>query len=141
MSSQPTRWILFILLITGVGLFSEALYQKSIPLIDHIDLRSKTPTHFVTRDLSTLSNTGKLPKYFFQLKNIKWSYYDEELKQQIPVESLPFKTTSNGLYNLEVDAFSSSQKTPKVTIIQMSLIEIKSGNKVWELSRNYEIKK
>ncbi len=77
--------------------------------------------------------------YIFQLKNIKWSYHDKELKTQIPTETFPFKTTLGGQYNLDIDAFSSKKESSKIVILQLNLIEIKSGDKVWELSRNYEI--
>jgi hypothetical protein len=135
--SSATRWIFFILLVAGIGLLSESLYQKFIPSVDQIEMQSQS--HFVSRDFYEMYKKGQVPKYFFQLRNIKWSYYDEELKSQIPQESLPFKTSTGGAYNLEVDAFSSPQKTSKIAVLQMSLIEVKTGNKVWELSRNYEI--
>lgn len=136
-SHQITKWILFILLVTGMGLLSESLYEKFIPSIDQIEMHSQS--HFVSRDLYEMYKKGQLPKYFFKLKNIKWSYYDDNLKNQIPENSIPFKTSASGTYNLEIDAFSSLQKESKITVLQMSLIEIESGNKIWELSRNYEI--
>jgi hypothetical protein len=136
-SPQTTKWILFLLLLTGVGLLSESLYEKFIPSVTQIEMQSQS--HFVSRDLYEMYKKGEIPKYFFQLKNIKWSYYDEELKKQIPMESIPFKTSMAGAYNLEIDAFSSSKKTSKIAVLQMNLIEVKSGNKIWELSRNYEI--
>lgn len=137
LASHPTKWIFFLLLIAGIGFLSESLYQNFVPSIEQIEMNSQS--HFVSRDLYQMYKKGQVPKYFFQLKKIKWSYYDEELKLQIPEESIPFKTVLNGLYSLEVDAFSSPQDDSKIAILQMSLIEIQSGNKVWELSRNYEI--
>ena len=136
--TNPTKWILFILLITGIGLLSESLYQNFIPSVEQIEMHSQS--HFVSRDFYRLYKKGEIPKYFFQLKNIKWSYHDDELKDQIPEESIPFKTSIGGLYNLEVDAFSSIQKNSKIAVLQMNLIEVKTGNKIWELSRNYEIR-
>ncbi len=135
--SGLTKWILFLLLVTGVGLLAESFYQNSVPSVQHIEMQSQS--HFVSRDLHQLHKQGQIPKYFFQLKNIKWSYHDEDLRKDIPEESIPFKANASGLYNLEVDAFSSQQKTSKIAVIQMNLIEVKTGNKIWELSRNYEI--
>ena len=132
-----TNWILFLLLVTGVGLLAESFYQNSVPSVQHTEMQSQR--HFVSRDLHQLYKKGQIPKYFFQLKNIKWSYHDEDLRKDIPEESIPFKATASGLYNLEIDAFSSQQKTSKIAVIQMNLIEVKTGNKIWELSRNYEI--
>lgn len=136
--SQPIKWILFLLLLTGIGLLSESVYQKFVPSVEQIEMQSQS--HFVSRDLYAMYKKGQIPKYFFQLKNIKWSYYDEDLRTEIPEGSIPFKTSIRGAYNLEIDAFSSPQKSSKIAVLQMSLIEIKSGNKIWELSRNYEIK-
>ena len=101
--------------------------------------QSQFENHFVSRDLHEMYRKGQIPKHFFNLKSIKWSYYDSELKTQIPEEVLPFKASSTGAYNLEIDAFSSPKKTSKIAVLQMNLIEVKTGNKIWELSRNYEI--
>ncbi len=135
--SRLTKWILFILLVTGIGLLSESFYQNSVPSIQQIEMQSQS--HFVSRDFHQLNKKGQIPKYFFQIRNIKWSYHDQDLKKDIPEESIPFRATASGLYNLEIDAFSSQQKTSKIAVIQMNLIDIKTGNKIWELSRNYEI--
>lgn len=136
--SQAIKWILFTFLIAGLGLLSESIYEKFIPSVDQIEMQSQN--HFVSKDLYEMYKKGQIPKSFFQLKDIKWSYYDETLKTQIPPESIPFKTSVGGIYKLEVDAFSTPSNNMKIAIIQMNLIEIKSGNKVWELSRNYEVK-
>ncbi len=139
-ASQPQviKWILFTFLIAGLGLLSESVYEQFIPSVSQIEMQSQN--HFVSKDLYEMYKKGQIPKSFFQLKDIKWSYYDETLKTQIPPESIPFKTSAGGIYKLEVDAFSAPSENMKIAIIQMNLIEIKSGNKVWELSRNYEIK-
>lgn len=136
--SQPIKWILFTFLIAGLGLLSESVYEKFIPSVEQIEMQSQN--HFVSKDLYEMYKKGQIPKSFFQLKDIKWSYYDETLKTQIPPESIPFKTSVGGVYKLEIDAFSAPRDDMKIAIIQMNLIEIKTGNKVWELSRNYEVK-
>ena len=136
-TGQLGKWFFFILLVAGIALLSESLYERSTPPVVQMEMQSQS--HFVSRDLYDLYKKGQIPKFFFNLRSIKWSYYDDELRKQIPEEVLPFKATSNGAYNLEVDAFSSQKTNSKIAILQMNLIEIKSGNKIWELSRNYEI--
>ncbi len=136
--SHLIKWILFTFLIAGIGLLSESIYESFMPSVDQIEMQSLN--HFVSKDLYETYKEGLIPKSFFQLREITWSYYDDDLKMKIPPESIPFKTSAGGLYKLEVDAFSSQKEDTKIAILQMNLIEIKSGNKVWELSRNYEIK-
>ena len=139
--SQATKWIFFFLMMAGLGLLGQFFYEKNEPATAHLEMQSQSQfeNHFVSRDLYEMYRKGQIPKHFFNLKSIKWSYYDNELKTQIPEEVLPFKATNSGAYNLEIDAFSSSKKTSKIAVLQMNLIEVKTGNKVWELSRNYEI--
>jgi hypothetical protein len=131
------RWVWFILLLAGVGLFSESLFQKF--MLPEIQVEMTSKGNQVNRDFHQLYLDGKIPNFFFRLKSINWTYYDKELKVQIPNDSLPFKTSPNGSYDLNIDAFSSSQENIKNAILQLNVIDLKSGNKIFELSRNYEI--
>jgi hypothetical protein len=141
-SNNSTKAILLLLFCAGITLLGDAIYENfqinTKKDTNHLELLSQD--HFVSRDMYELDKSGKIPSSFFHLKNIKWSYYDTDLQKQIPEKSLPFKTSPDGDYDLEVDAFSSPQKTGKIVILQMSLIDDRTKNKIFELSRNYEIK-
>jgi hypothetical protein len=136
--NETIKWMLLLVFLAGAGLISESIYENFFPSVNQIEMGSKN--HFVSVDFYELYKQGKIPKFFFQIKKIKWNYIDQSLKDEIPELSLPFKEKPYGLYNLEVEAFSSSHEKIKIAVLQMSLIEIKSGNKIWELSRSYEIK-
>lgn len=94
--------------------------------------------HPVTEDFLILISNQHLPAELYSLREIQWNYYDPELEKLIPKSSIPFKTSDSGDFKLIIDAFSAPQKKSRISILQLNIVEIKSGNKIWELSRSYE---
>lgn len=141
--NKLVKLLLLICFIVGLGfvatpLFNEQIAVKSKGSVNNIDLSSTN--HFVSQDFISLYKAGKIPKSFLDLKSIDISYRDEQLKSLIPTQSLPFKTSKKGRYKLEVEAFSAPDEKFKVVVLQLNLFDTKNGNKIFELSRNYEVK-
>jgi hypothetical protein len=91
-------------------------------------------------DFNQLIKTGSLPRYLNSLRKIDWIYHDLSLKSLIPIESLPFRTSPQGNYKVEIDVFSADSSKSRTVILQMNFTEIVTGNKIFEISRNYEFK-
>ncbi len=136
-SNPIIKFLVVLMFASGLSLLGFSLYQKLVPNADSIQMSSQS--HFVSRDIYSLYKKGKIPRYFFQLKSIKWTYYDKDLKKVIPQNSLPFKISPNGQFSLEVDAFSAPQENSKAVVLQMNLFDNKTKNKIFEMSRNYEV--
>lgn len=137
---------IFFILIFGLGVgvilksyFYETHNNEEKKQTQILMSQLETSKNFVTEDFKRLYKENKLPEFFLKLKKITWAYREADLKDLIPENSVPFRPINSGLYNLEIEAFSAPSEKTRVIVLQFNLFEIKSGNKVFELSRNYEI--
>jgi len=85
-------------------------------------------------DLGRLDRAKALPQGFKDLRKIRFITQSEKLK--IAFKKYPLSLTKNnkGKFNLEI--FADNIEGGGV-VIQYDLIEVKSGNTVWELGRTF----
>ena len=84
-------------------------------------------------DLDRLKKAGSLPESFQKIKVIKITSRSAQLKDigEKLVHFMP--TNSDG--TVELDIFLDQPSQTKGILIQYDLVDIKSGNTVWEISR------
>lgn len=133
--------ILAIAFCAGIGILIQShLGIDTVPNSEqNLDVNSSS--HFVSQDFFTLNKEKKLPIVFGDLKNINLTYHDTNLKKIIPKDAIPFKTHKSGRYKLDIEAFSAPDDKSTIIVLQMNVIDTKTGNKIFELSRNYEVQK
>lgn len=132
--------ILSLCLLAGLLLLTQPLWTPNDNQIERPKSTEIDPSlHFVTRDFMALRQSKSLPHYFGKLAKMSIAYHDQDLKSVIPKDVLPFPIDPKERYHLEAEAFSAPEGKKKVVILQINIIESKSGNKVYELARNYEI--
>jgi hypothetical protein len=89
----------------------------------------------VSKDLENLRQQNFLPEGFNDLKRVEVFGKSENLKTIFNRANESFKTSTDGKYALEVflDVIDEGG-----VILQYDLVEIKSGNTVWELGRTFK---
>lgn len=121
------KFILSILVLgTVVFLFWVPSFYTKATLID-----------LVNSDLQQLQKKDFLPEAWHSIREIKYRFQSEKIKQAIDIQKLSVSKKNNGQYNLEIEFIEvPDDKKPKM-LMQMNLIEIKSKNTIWELGRTY----
>lgn len=137
--------ILSLVFLMGIGLLiyssRQDVKQTKIPEIQVTELEQalESNSHFVAVDFKFLYHQKHLPKAFLDLHQVKVIYQEDALKAVVPPQAIPFKTYPTGKHDLEIEVFSAPTKEHKIVVLQMNLIHRQSGNKIFELSRNYEV--
>ena len=101
---------------------------------------SKTLYNKWKEDLAKLKQNNQLPGGFDSIKEINYSPLSSMAGQWVSGIIIPISVKKDGKYrlNLEIDSWSENNKTAAVVHYQM--IEIRSGNTVWEFGRTYPIR-
>ncbi len=88
-----------------------------------------------TRDLAQLREKKLLPLGFESLKMIEFSTSDDQVRAWLEQFKPEFVMHTQGLYKLEVliDTWADGQE--KGVIIQYHLVDLASGDTIWELGR------
>ena len=99
----------------------------------------------IHQDLNTLKEQSALPKEFNQLHQV---FLLDHRKKTLPlnwneISKFHFEQRKNGQFDLQIEAFDEDggNKSSQLLILQFSLFDKNSKNKVWELSRSYKIQK
>lgn len=136
---QTALLILIVAFITGVYLLIAPSSQNKNSVLKKESLELGSNANFVTQDFVNLFKQNKLPPQFWDLNKIEFLYHDPELQKLVPPTSLPFRTKNDGKFKLEVETFSAPDENKKIIVLQLNVLDLKSKNKVYELSRNYEV--
>lgn len=126
---------LFILL--GVCSLAYIIFQQTIVL----DTPGKIFAKKFETDMEYLHQNGHLPKMWDELKEVKFVSPSKSSKAWLEQAEPKITTIPEGKYTLEYvlidDSEPQTQKT--IALVQMSIFEIASGNKIWELARVYSL--
>ena len=92
------------------------------------------------QDLEQLRQHKKLPSGFDSIKELNYTAMSKISAQWMSDIVIPIAIQHDGKYrlNLQVDHWSEKKKTAAVVHYQM--IDIASGNTVWEFGRTYPIR-
>lgn len=95
--------------------------------------------NLIKDDFQTLSATSQLPMEWNSLKSAEFKL-NSELARIILGKARPtFPRIKEGKYHLELDLLDLPDEENPGLIIQASLIEIKSKNKIFEIGRTYRM--
>jgi hypothetical protein len=130
------KWSLFLSLFFII--FSGFLLRQGLTGISESNLESK-----IQLDLVKLENQKFFPEGFKSLSNIRVSVHTSkpEMKSQI-LKSIviPFEQKPLGKHSLQIDAIENfSPPREALLILQLSLFENSTQNKIWEASRIYHL--
>jgi hypothetical protein len=89
-----------------------------------------------SEDFQNLKNTSD--RRLFNVQSISWQIRDSEIYKQNLEKSLSIIIDKKSTLALEIEVFSQSEKSEKLTIVQLSYTDISNGNKVHEFSRMYQ---
>lgn len=101
----------------------------------------KSFSAFVSRDLQELRDQGQLPKEWAEIQHVAYEIntpFQKELLGDRKIQSIP--ESPGGRYKLEIQFVDVPDEENPAIILQLSMIEMESGNKVWELGRTYDLK-
>ncbi|MBX2988822.1 MAG: hypothetical protein KF802_13105 [Bdellovibrionaceae bacterium] len=94
---------------------------------------------FISEDLSQNDQQGLLPKEWRSIHSVNYSFENERQKQLLNINNIRIPKNPQGQYQLDVDVIDVPDEENPSIILQMSLSDLKSKNKIWELGRFYSL--
>lgn len=134
-----------------LGSFISIVALVLMYLILHSDLDSfslksdcapqKTPsqlfTSLISDDLKTLNETKELPPEWEDIAKIDIEMTSTLARALLGNSNPPIQTKKDGLYKLEMTFLDLPDDQNPGVIVQMSLFDIKTKNKIFEIGRTY----
>lgn len=130
---QLTRLLSLVALVAGALMLTFPSLQAPPP--HKLQLQSLWED-----DLKLLRSHKKLHKDWEKIKEVEMIGGTPTAKKWVQSLKSPLKTNPKGLYKLEVLVLSWNDQKAEGAIVQYDLIDMKSGNLVWELGRTFQFK-
>lgn len=142
---RALRYLWLFLFVLLIGIASYLAEEIFFPVRPSVPKNSIEWT--IHLDFKKLNEEGQLPPELNQVRQI---FTLDRRQQQAPinwqeVSKFHFPQKSDGIYDLQLEIFSTedpNQKPdpndPTGIIIQYSLFDTKTKNKIWELTRTYK---
>lgn len=131
------RIIGFLILFGSFGLIGHEIYN-------YLNFTESSPQkkleYFWHRDTKTLLKNKKLPKAWNDIKEIDFFGGTKEEKNWIQSIKSPVPINKKGQHKMEILLLTWKDGERFGAIIQYDIINIKSGNLLWELGRTYILK-
>jgi hypothetical protein len=130
-----------ILVITAAVLINYSQTYNTASEPDEVHLKNNGLAFKFQEDIQELRKNGFISNNWDEIQKIDIKGAEENIyENHIKLIAESIKINTNGKYSLELQPIPSSddQDLPKL-IVQMSLFEISTSNKVWEISRQYKI--
>ena len=113
-------------------------YKDVLPFLD-----DGTPEERLSslweRDIIQLTAAGKLPKEFFETKEIKITYGSDRAKWLIQAAKSPLHTVADGKYRLDFFADHYVDGKDFGVVLQYQLVDLTSNDMIWELGRTLKL--
>lgn len=125
----------FILL--GVSSLVFIIYQQTIVPMPPGEIFAKK----FESDIEQLHKNGGLPQAWDSLKEVKFVATSKGAEAWLAQAKPSIATLADGKYVLEYVLIDDSEPEKQMTValVQMSIMEVPSGNKIWELARLYSL--
>lgn len=123
--------------IIGLALLAGALYCSWI--VVETSTKPTPPLKFydvVSKDLERLKKKGVLPEEWNSIRKVDY-YFGEKAHESLLGRKLPIPEIATGNYLLELEFIDAPDDADPKLILQMSMTDLKSKNKAWELGRTY----
>ncbi|MBK7960473.1 MAG: hypothetical protein IPK04_04180 [Bdellovibrionales bacterium] len=133
--------LLGLILIVSAGIFLTNTLKEQWTLIPKDSLTPNESQFFQDFDsyISKLKKDKKLPGQFMSIQYIKYRFHSKLALEHLSNHHLPIKTSPKGKSVLEADFISRPDSPNDHFILQLGLVEIESGNKIWESSENFKL--
>lgn len=99
-------------------------------------LKNSELYNLVKNDFANLKATSD--KRLFTTKSINWQIRDVDFEKIQLEKAIGLSVDLNSNIALEVEVFSQTDQSEKLTIVQLSYTDLLSGNKIHEFSRMYQ---
>jgi hypothetical protein len=86
-------------------------------------------------DVANLEASGKLPKAWFDVRGIELIGGTPETKEYLSRIHIPFTPKKDGHFKLEILVVMWEEEGKRGTLLQYNLVDLKTQNNFWELSR------
>jgi hypothetical protein len=131
--------IILLLLATTCGF----IYFQSWDDQLETDCRQQTPAQqlmgLIHHDFAQLKKENKLPKEWTSIAKVEFQMNSTLAKALLGKERPHFKLSPNGTHYLEVEIIDVPDEENPGLILQSSLFDLKTGNKVFEIGRTYNM--
>jgi hypothetical protein len=126
-----------LFLLLGISSVAYIIYQQTIVL----DTPGKIFAKKFEDDMTFLHQNGHLPKMWDNLKEVKFVTPSKAAANWLAQATPTIATINDGKYILEYVLIDDSEPANQTTIalVQMSILEVVSNNKIWELTRIYSL--
>ncbi|MBL7669889.1 MAG: hypothetical protein JNM39_05335 [Bdellovibrionaceae bacterium] len=130
-----------LILIVGAGIFLTNTLKEQWTLIPKDSLTPNESQFFQDFDslISKLKKDKNLPAQFMSIQYVKYRFHSKLAVEHLGNHHLPIKTSPTGKNVLEADFISRPDSPNDHFILQLGLVEIESGNKIWENSENFKL--
>lgn len=91
------------------------------------------------RDVSNLKKLNKLPKLFSDIGEIELISEDARTGEWVDKVKIPFKKKEGGSHRLTISVLQWIENHQYGVVMEFSIFEIKTDNKVYELGRTYQV--
>jgi hypothetical protein len=88
-------------------------------------------------DVDNLEASHKLPGPWFDVRDLEMYGGTPESRNWIKRIHIPIKTKKDGHYKMEVLLVAWEEDGKRGALVQYNLVDLKSGNNIWELGRTY----
>ena len=135
--------------IVGLIIVGGAMLIGSVYLLEgteelaslHINSRSAKLHKLWKKDLAALKKQKKLPGGFDEIKELHYTPLSKMSAQWMSEISIPIKVNHEGKYRLNIQVDHWSEKSKTAAVVHYQMVDIKSGNTVWEFGRTYPLRK
>jgi hypothetical protein len=108
---------------------------------DNSNCRQLTPAQQLTKliadDFEQLEKNGQLPKQWKEIATIEYNMHSTLASALLGSERPRLQRIKDGKYFLEVEVIDMPDEVNPGIILQTSLFDIKSKNKIYEIGRTY----
>lgn len=91
------------------------------------------------KDLKTLEKSGKLPEGWQQIREIALKTDNSPAQTWVVGLEAPIKKSPEGFFRLDIFIAHWIENDKYGTLIQYNLVDLRTGNTTWELSRSLQI--
>lgn len=135
--------LLGLLFLVGAGFLAWTALNENSTLLSPSKEAPKNLSFsdFVSADLSSLRSQGQLPKEWADIQHVSYlmhTAFQKELVGNQKFKAIP--ENPSGRYKLEIEFIDVPDDAEPGLILQMSMMDIQTNNKVWELGRTYPLR-
>jgi hypothetical protein len=132
---EEMKWIGIILLIAGLSCAAYFGSQR----IARNPADAEVFHELWQKDIVQLKESKKLPEGWNSLRLVEYTPLDQETTKWIENKKPDFDLNAEGQFKLEILLDHFEDEEGKAALIEYHLIDLNSGNKVWELGRTVKI--